>query len=452
MNNIQIQDFLENDYSNSALYNCYRAIGSYIDGLKPSARKVVYTIRDKNITSDDKVSRLASLVSQHTEYLHGETSLQGVIVNMAQDFVGTNNIPVLSPNGNFGSRHIPTPSASRYIFTKKGKDFDFLFMKEDDSILTFQEFEGKQIEPKFLMPILPLILINGSEGMGTGYAQKIFPRNPKEVSEAIKELEKEGKTKKKLKPFYRGFRGKVIQGENSNQWEFHGLLTINNTSSITITELPITYTLTSYIKILNKLQEDGVIKSYEDLSENDEFLFKLKVPRTFTQLDLGKIKEKLKLIKRASENYTCIDENNSIREFETVEEILKAYMEIRLDFYSSRKRYIIDQLTSEIDLLLSIQLFITDIIKGHIKINNKKKVEIVSQIKLQNQYSIKKILEKENSFDYLLKMPLYSLTEEKVLDLKKRIKEKEKEKNYLSKETSESLWKIDVEKYFGAKR
>jgi len=451
MNEILIQNFLEEEYSNSALYNCYRSIGSYIDGLKPSARKVVFTIRDKNIILEDKVSRLASLVSQHTEYLHGETSLQGVIVNMTQDFVGTNNISLLQPNGNFGSRHIPTPSAARYIFSKKSKSFDLLFMKEDDAILIPQEFEGKRIEPKFIMPILPLILINGSEGMGTGFAQKMFPRNPKEISEAIKEIDKKGFTNKELKPFYNGFKGETVQGENPNSWEFHGLLNLDNTSSITITELPITYTLTSYTKILNKLQEEGVIKSYEDLSENDEFLFKLKVSRSFTSQDISKIKEKLKLVKRASENYTCIDENNTIREFESAQDVLKAYIKIRLDFYEKRRLHLIDLLTFEIESLLSIQLFITKIIENKIKINNKKKSEIISQINLHNNFSVKKILMKENSFDYLLKMPLYTLTEEKVIDLSKKIKGKEKEKHYLIKETSKSLWKLDVAQYFGTK-
>lgn len=448
MNKILIQEFLENEYSNSALYNCYRAIGSYVDGLKPSARKVVYTIRDKNINSEDKVSRLASLVSQHTEYLHGEVSLQGVIVNMAQDFVGTNNISLLSPNGNFGSRHIPTPSASRYIFTKKSKDFDLLFMKEDDAILDSQEFEGKNIEPKFLAPILPLILINGSEGMGTGYAQKIFPRDPKEISEAIKDLVEKGVTNKKLKPFYKGFKGKVIQGENPGQWEFQGLFTLKNTSTIVVTELPVTYTLTSYTKILNKLQEDGVIKSYEDLSENDEFLFNLKVSRSFTKKDYGSILNKLKLVKRATENYTCIDENNAIVEFETAEDILKSFIKIRLDYYEKRRLYIIELLNSEIENLQSINLFIEKIIKGKIKINNKKKAEIISQIELQNKYSSKKIIQKDDSYDYLLKMPLYSLTEERVLDLQKRIADKEEQKGILERETPKALWKTDIKQYF----
>lgn len=438
--NIKIKDFLEDEYSNSALYNCYRSIASYVDGCKPSARKVVYTIKKRNLISASKVSRMSSAVAEETEYLHGENSLQGVIVNMTQDFVGSNNISLLSPDGNFGCRHIPMSSAPRYIFSRKSDHFDMLFNKLDDKILIDQEFEGNKIEPKFFVPILPLILLNGSEGMGTGFAQKILPRKIQNIKRAIKDILETGDTKDKLIPYYKGFKGKIRQGINSNQWEIIGNYKIVNTSTIEITEIPIGYSLSSYLKVLNRLVEDNIIKSYEDLCENDQFLFKIKVLRSFTKKPDVEILRILKLIKRVSENYTCIDEKNRIIVFESAKEILQAYIKIRLEYYEKRRKYLIKQLTVEIDFLQSIRSFIKSIILNKIKINNIPKKKIIEQISL-----IPKIIKKNNSYDYLLKMPLYSLTKEKIDDLEKQIAEKENKLNYYNKTTPENLWNVDLE-------
>jgi DNA topoisomerase-2 len=443
MEKISFQEFYDREYSNSALYNCYRMIGSAVDGLKPSARKVVYTIRKRNIT-EQKVSRLAPAVAEETEYLHGEASLQGVIINMSQNFVGSNNFSILEPKGNFGSRQIPASSAPRYIFSKKSNYFDKIFNKLDDAILSHQEFEGNAIEPKFYIPIVPLLLINGSEGMGTGFAQKILPRNIKDITKAIREILATGDTKNKLIPDYINYKGKIQPGSSVGSWEIVGTFNIENTTNITITEIPIGYSLSSYTKVLNRLVEDNIIKSFEDLSENDEFLFKLSVPRTFTKLSKGEILDKLKLIKRVTENYTCIDENNSIRVFESAKDILKYYVEIRKKFYEKRRLYLISKIESDLSFLNSMKEFIFNVISGKIKVNNIPRKKIEEQLD-----TFDSILKKENSYDYLLRMPIYNLTAEKVADIKKQIKDKKEELNYYTKATREDLWLVDLEEQFG---
>lgn len=436
---MNIKDFLENEYSNSALYDCYRSIASYIDGCKPSARKVVYTLKKRNITGLNKVSRLSSAVAEETEYLHGEGSLQGVVVNMTQDFVGSNNVPLLSPNGNFGSRHIPMSSAARYIFSKKSDNFDKLFNKLDDEILISQEFEGTPIEPKFFVPMLPILLLNGSEGMGTGFAQKILPRKMSTIKRAIEDIVETGETRARLIPYYKGFKGTIKQGKTPLQWEIIGNFTIKNTSSIEITEIPIGYSLSSYLAVLNKLSDNGVIKSYEDLCENDEFLFKLKVSRTFTQLPKEEILSKLKLIKRVTENFTCIDEDNKIRLFDSALDILKAFIKIRLDYYEKRRLYLLKSLDEEISYLLSTQKFISSVIDKTVIVNNRAKSNIISQLD-----TVPLIIKKNKSYDYLLKMPIYSLTKEKIISLKELVDRKTKERNYLNKSTADELWKNDL--------
>lgn len=438
-NKITIENFLDEQYSQSAIYASYRSIANYIDGMKPSSRKVVYTIKKRNIKSDVKVSRFASDVASETEYLHGEGSLASVISGMAQDFTGSNNDNLLYPSGSFGTRFVPIASAPRYIFTKKSKSFDNYFSSFDDSILIQQEFEGRIIEPKFFVPVLPLLLINGSEGIGTGFAQKILPRNRKEILEYIYSYLNGQTSSTPLKPFYSGFKGTIYKEEESAAWVIQGVIEVKNKTTVLITELPIGYSLSSYTKVLDSLVEKKIIKSFEDWSENDSFFYKVSVLKDFTLLSKDKILDKLKLRKRVVENLTCIDENNSIREFNSIEEIIESYIKIRLEYYLKRKQYLLDQYIKEILELTSKALFITKIISNEIHINNVSKEEIINQIGLY-----KDIIQIDNSFDYLLNMPLYSLTKEKYISLQKIIKNKKFEKFSLQKKTEKDLWEEDL--------
>ncbi len=439
MYNTTIQNFLENEYSNSALYDCYRSIANYIDGLKPSSRKVVYTVKKQNIVKDSKVSRLASAVAMETQYLHGEGSLQGVIIGLTQDFVGSNNMPLLSPNGNFGTRFIPASSAARYIYSKKSPVFDFIFHKEDDKILFNQEFEGEKIEPKFYVPILPILLINGSEGMGTGFAQKILPRNPKDIIEALNDIIKTGDTRKQLKPFYNEFKGKILTGETENSWVIKGNLEIVDSNTILITELPIGYSLASYLKVLHKLEDNNKIKNFTDESEDDNFLFRVDVKRSLTKKPYESLLEFFKLKKRVTENFTCIDEENKIRIFDSAKDVLKSYYTIKLSYYEKRRQNILYELDRDLNYLSSMLFFVKGVIENSIDVLNKKKSVIEKDLD-KNQ----KIISKDNSYDYLLKMPIHSLTFEKVKDLEKKVEGKKKSYKEYKNSSASSLWKKDL--------
>lgn len=439
MSEIAIEDFLNNEYSQTALYASFRSIASYVDGLKPSSRKVVYTLKKKNITTEIKVSRLASTVSELTEYLHGEGSLQGVISGMAQTFVGANNEALLYPAGSFGTRFVPTPSAPRYIFTKKSAAFDSYFSKDDDDILIKQEFEGEIIEPKFFVPIFPLLLINGSEGIGTGFAQKILPRNKLDLIKYIKNYLSGKKNSKTLTPYYEGFKGTVLPGEEAGSWNIIGSFKIKDTTTIIIDEIPIGYTLSSYSKVLDSLEERKIIRDYTDKSENDNFLFEVKTSREFTKKSEEEILNTLKLIKRVSENYTCVDENNSIREFSSVEEILKAYIKIRLEYYKKRKQYLLQNYSEQLSEIRSKALFISEVIGDRIHVNNIPKHQIVTQL---SEYE--EIIEVNGSYDYLLNMSIYSLTKEKYEELLKKAKDKETQIKMLKSKSETDLWLEEV--------
>jgi DNA topoisomerase-2 len=236
---MDITKFLNEEYSQSALYMAYRSLPSYIDGLKNSGRKVIYTVKQRNIKSKIKVSALASSIIMEAGYLHGDSGIQGTIVTLAADYCGANNLPYIKGEGSFGTRLIPEASAPRYIFARMADYSDLIFRKSDDENLISQEFEGDEIEPRFYVPTLPMILVNGAEGIGVGFAGQMYAR-PIENIIKLTRSKLEGKRIKKdlLLPNWQGFKGTVTELE-PNKYEVRGVATIQG-KKVVIEELPIT--------------------------------------------------------------------------------------------------------------------------------------------------------------------------------------------------------------------
>ena len=344
---------------------------------------------------------------------------------MAQNFVGSNNINLLSPEGSFGTRFIPKASASRYIYTKLNPITKKIFREEDNPILEKQFFEGNQIEYKFYIPIIPIILINGSEGISSGFAQKILPRNPKEIIKYLKDEEAD------LTPYYKGFKGKIIKSENG--WEILGVIEKISRTRLLIKELPIGISSKKkYISILDKLEEKKVIRSYKDLSDakNDEYLFEIVTNLDFMKKSDYDILKELKLINKVSENFTCIDENNKIKEFNNEIEILEDFKKIRLEYYQKRKDYQLQKLLEEIEKLEDKVNFINCVITNKIIVNNKTKDEIKSQ-------SIKNNIK---FIDENIKMPIYNLTKEKIDELNLKLNNLKQEYETLKNTDIKDIW------------
>lgn len=434
-----VQEFLDTRLSNYASYDNLRKIASYIDGLKNASRKVLYTIHEKNIRETEKVSRLASKCSEYSDYLHGD-GLWRVIVTLGQDFAGTNNIPLIQKFGAFGCRSNTEPGAPRYIHASGSKAFFELFDYRDDPVLIHQTFEGTKIEPRFYVPTVPMILANGSEGVSSGFAQKILARNPKNIVKYILNT-LQGKPVRKdwLTPYYNGFSGVIEQDpEDSRKWIIKGVVERSKNTYL-IKEIPFTYDLSGYLKVLDSLEDSKVIQSYKDLSDGDNLMqFEVKVPKDFDHENVLKV---LKLEKPVTENYTCIDENNKIRIFENAEEILKTFIKTKLDFLQKRKDHLLFSLTFQISVLKSKVEFVTRVINKKLKINNIPKEDIIKELS-----KIKDIIQVQDSYDYLLKMPIYSLTKEKVQELLDQLKERETELNELAKKSPGNLWSDDISK------
>lgn len=435
---MQLSNFFNSDFVDYASYDNLRKIGSCIDGLKNASRKVIFTVLEKNIKEPIKVSQLANKVAEYAEYLHG--SLDGVVVNLGQDFAGTNNVPLLQKKGNFGTRFAQEASAPRYIFTYGSKNLFTLFKKEDLKILKEQMFEGERIEPVFYVPTLPLILVNGSEGVSSGFAQKILPRNPKNIIKYLtNKIQGKRNNKDLLKPFFNDFKGTVEQGETSFQWLIKGKIERTNKNQITISEIPVGYDLKTYIKVLKTLEDNKIILDWDDLSDK-EFKFIVKMnPKDLDKLSEDEILDKLKLVKKVTENLTCLNANNQIQEFQSVEEILDYYFKVKMEYLGKRKDYLVQELKTDLDILNAKITFIKAILDKSLVIEKQPKDKIVKN--LEKIITVKV----QDSYDYLLNMPLYSLTLEKIKALTETLKNSKLKLKETQEKTLENFWLEDLE-------
>ena len=444
MNKRSLTDYYENDVPAYACYDNLRKICG-IDGLKLSQRKIIYTAFKRCYDSWIKTDTMCAQTQIDTNYIHGAANLESVIDNLTAGYVGANNYPLLIGNsGGFGCRISPRPSAGRYTRIKMADIAKKLFIDVDNQILEKQFFEGDYIEPKFLIPVFPIMFLNGSNGMSTGFSNDLQPRNPLEIIEYIKKkLSGCQKPRMELLPWFRGHQGQVMYNSEMNRNESFGVIVKNNMTSYTITELPIGAEYQKYVEYLDKLCENGTIQDYDDMCDpkTDKIHFEIKTTREFTrkhEVD-RKLYETLHLVKSLPETLCCIDENNRVKEFESIQAILDAFIELRLKYYNKRKEYLLDELRKSLGQLASKYLFVKGIIDKTIVVANKKKDDIVKQLE-----KIDKIIKVDGSYDYLLRMPIHSLTVEKLAELKKQIVDGKEELKKTKETTIETMWLNDL--------
>lgn len=452
---IKIDEFLNTDLCDYASYDNLRKIGSCIDGLKNASRKVIFTVLEKNIKAKIKVLQLANKAAEYSEYLHGD--LSGVVTGMGAEYTGSNNQPLLTANGNFGSRLLPAASAPRYIFTS-GTDLLFkMFKKEDLKIIKNQIFEGQRIEPIFYLPSLPMLLINGSIGVSSGFKQLILQRNPKNIAEYIKGKlhgkNFQAKTISKLfMPWYKGFNGTYSEYNEEdhvipNKYICKGKISRISATRVMVLDVPIGYDYKSYIKVLDRLVDTKVIMDYRDLCDTKKDLFKFEIK--MSTADLKKysdedLLDKLKLVTTETELLTTIDENNKIRIFESPHEIVDHFIEVKLKYLQVRKDYIISSLKDEISLNCSKYLFIKAIVDGTLKVSNRKKDLIVKDLEIMPKISMR-----NGSYEYLLNMSIYSLTKEKLEQLKDEIAKLKTKLDDVSSTSLETMFLSDISEIEG---
>ena len=455
MNTKNITDFYKEEVPSYASYDLIRKCSSYIDGFKNAHRKIIWTMLENfgNPNTRTKTSQMSATVSLKSMYLHGETNLDGSLCTLAQSFVGANNYPLITGHGNFGTRFSPDPAASRYTFVSISPLVSKLYDK-DRPLCKGQMFEGNEIEPAYYVPVFPTLFLNGSDGISTGYSQKIYPRNPKEILKYIRAiLNKSDKVPhiENALPWFKGFLGetklvkeKDADGKTTTKILNYGVIEKVNSNTLHITEIPITTTYASYVKFLDGLVEKGNIEDYDDLSDpkTDKFEFTIKVKRVFfdSHKDMDSWIKAFNLAKPLNEQLNCIDENNRIREFKDIKEILDAFIKIRLAFYQKRKDYLLKKYLEEIQLDMSKYVWCKGVIDETIHIKNKKKEDIVKQLEKTD-----KIIQNYGSYNYLLNMPMSSITKEKMVELTEKIKNLKELIKVTQKESIEDMWLADLD-------
>jgi DNA topoisomerase-2 len=432
-NKILLGEFIHKEMKHFSKYDCDRSIPNLMDGFKISQRKIIFGAFEKNLKDEIKVAQFSGYVSEKSGYHHGEASLNGAIVNMAQDYVGSNNINLLLPNGQFGTRlQGGKDSASeRYIFTKLNMLTRLIFQKKDDAILHYLDDDGLPVEPIFYIPIIPMILVNGTEGIGTGFSTKIPCFNPSQIIKYIKaHLEgNELSSYTEFIPYYRGFKGNIERDEIPTRFITYGVYSIKK-NKVEITELPIGTWNEDYIIFLEKLIDAGTIKDYKDMSTDKNV--NIQVILQNENIDVVKT---LKLSSYLSiNNMNLFNEKEQLTHYSEVHEICDAFIAVRIQYYDIRKKYLITQLQKDIELLKNKYTYINELLAGTLDLR-KKAIQQIQDILEEKSY-----IKQENSYNYLIKMTMDSVCEENVKTLQKDYKDKLSELDIIQNTTIQQMW------------
>ena len=465
---VSLTDFVNKDLIHFSNSDNIRSIPNLCDGLKPSQRKVLYGCLKRNLTKEIKVSQLSGYVSEQTAYHHGEASLQGTIVSLAHDFIGSNNINLLNPNGQFGTRLSggKDSASARYIFTNLNTLTQLIFHPDDLPILDNLYDDGVKIEPKYFVPVIPMILVNGTDGIGTGFSTSIPTYNPRNIIENLKNM-MDGNEIEPMMPWFKGHDGNIIKlGPNS--YISRGKYTFLDYNTIKITELPIGKWTDDYKEHLESCVYDPNDKSNSNSNSNKfltnyenhgtestiKFILKFR-PGLLNQMRicLEKLEKKLKLTTHiSSTNMHLHDENEMIKKYKSPEEILTNFYDVRLMYYHKRREYLLKKLKRELDIISSKVRFIEDIIEENIIIFRKKKDEVIKILKA-NKYPMFDLTvdvthpncDKEGNYNYLTGMQIHSFTLERIEELKKQKENKLAEVNDLESKTEKDIWKDDLD-------
>jgi len=465
-----------------------RSIPNIFDGFKPSQRKVLYGCFLRNLKSEMKVAQLSGYIGEKTAYHHGEASLQGTIVNMAQDFVGSNNINLLTPSGQFGTRRMggKDSASPRYIFTKLEKITRAIFHPDDDALLNYLHEDGETIEPEFYMPVIPMILVNGAEGIGTGWSTNIPTFDPRVVISNIRKKIR-SEDVEKMHPYYYGFNGDIIPDPTkAGSYTINGKIERVDDETLLITELPVKTWTQDYKQFLEKMmtgseqkksddkkttkkEVEPEIKDFKENHTDTTVSFTVNASKELLdefEKERGGLLNKFKLTgKMSTSNMNAFDEQNRIIKFDTAESMLEYFYKVRLEFYVKRKDHLLINMRRDQRILSNKARFIEEVCSGNLVVSNRKKKDLLSDLK-QREYEMfpkdgkngqdtnsgDEEDDEHNSddelakgYEYLLGMKIWSLTYEKALKLRQELEEKTNAVSKLETTPPTALWEADLD-------
>ena len=433
---IKSRNFFNTAFKEFSLHDNHRSIPAITDGMKIAQRKAVYGTQLRGERAGlIQVERLASMVAASTQYHHGVASLASTIVGMANNYPGSNNLNLFVPEGQFGSRLTMESAAHRYIETQLSEHFRKLFPKADDAVLEHHEDDGERIEPKTYAPLLPIVLVNGAQGTGTGHACLIMSYKPSEIVDACLTVLAGKKLKKgALTPWFNGFSGSVQRNQETGQVVITGRLEVVNTTTIKISEVPIGTYLDQYKAHLNKLEDAGFIKDYEDRSTETGFDFTVTCARSTTSLDLDELYKKFKLINRDTENFTVWSPEGVLKKYSCAEDIVEVFVPWRLEMMERRRLHIIADLSEQVRLQSEIVRFINFYLANPQLFKNSGKQALIDT------------LLKADFVDYerLLAMPIWNLTKDKIEELEQKLVELKKQLAKMEDDTAVDMYRREL--------
>ena len=437
-----IHEFINNELVMYSTENVNRSIPALMDGLKPSSRKIIYVMMKSKYNTPEskiKVSQLGSEVSKKTAYKHGDMSMNQTIIGLAQNYTESNNTPLLVNEGQFGTRlsYGSDAGSPRYIFTYKHPLFHKIIRNEDEIIYEYIHDEGEQLEPKFLYPIVPMVLINGPEGIATGWSSNITSFNIKDIIENIKESLKNDSFFEML-PYYEGFKGKIYKLENEIYSE--GTYEIKeNKKTLLITEVPIGTSYDKYYKMMLNIENtnvDQIILGEGKENSTAHIRIEFKSSELFEkEINDEKFMTKYKLISKIPmTNYTLIDAKGTVTEYKTYYNILKDFISERINLYEKRKKAYVKILEKEIEEIQNIVKYLNEIQNKKIKISD------ISQNELEDYLNKNNYLKINNNYDYLLNIRSVNLTKDNIKKQEEKLNKKEEELLNYKRKTPKELW------------
>ena len=435
---VDYEAFFNNEMVHFSVYDCERSIPNMVDGLKTSLRKILYSAFKRNLTKEIKVAQFSGFVSENSAYHHGEASLNGAIVHMAQNFVGSNNINLLVPNGQFGTRLKggEDSASERYIFTCLNPITRYIFPEADDKVLTYLEDDGQKVEPEFYVPIIPFALVNGLAGIGTGFSCNIPSYSPLELIHCIRQKISNASSDSLFQPYYEGFTGSV-QTLETGKFLIKGKYQIIREDTILITELPIGTWTMNYLSFLEDCIEKKTIKDFVNMST--EVIIHITVhfvKGKLAELNIENVEKLLHLTSTAStSNMNLFNADIQLHKYKTVHELIDAFYVVRLAFYVKRKAAEIEVMKRTLSELSNRAKFIQQVVSGDIDLR-----------KMTNDDATDSLLQKygyttiNESYQYLTKMPMHSMNKERAQKISDDKIQMEKDLDTLQNTLPTDMW------------
>jgi DNA topoisomerase-2 len=482
---ISYEEFINKEVILYPYMDNVRSIPNICDGLKPSERKILYTCFKRKLQDEIKVSHLAGYVTEHSAYKFGEANFTSTIITMAQNFVGSNNINLLNPIGQFGTRDEAGKDNAEAgsIFTNLNKITRSLYIEDDDSLMEAIIEEGQAVEPKWYLPIIPMILVNGADGLGTGWISSIPCYNPRDIVQNIKTKITTGEFKEMI-PWYKGFQGRIEQN-NKGGYTFTGKYEWVEKEGyvlLVITELPVKNWTESYKGYLERLTAPQVMNHLDNLSLHrpkaliEEFKechtynrvrFEIKLSNEYLQEYMNneeKLIKTFKLQSTISPNLVLLGSDFKIKKYNSVVDILEEFYNIRLSYYEKRKNNLLTKSQQDYETLNNMVKFQSAVVNDELPIRQLDVKELLAILqkgklycdldfapmsRLKGQISDDNLSEADllKEYEYLITLPVLSLTKQKVGEMAKIRDSKMAKFDSLKKTSAQELWASELDKF-----